>query len=365
MSRRWSRATLGALALLALPGTATAQAVAYGGSDRVRLELPAGGLVEGYSNAGYRLQVSGGIATVEVELSPLRSRQPFTMPSGETAGAAPIPVLARAVAAGAATRYDAVTRVLQWVARNIAYDLDRSEPQDAAAVLQRRSGYCTGIARLSVALLQALDIPAREVPGFLVAPAGGGAGSGSSRTPAGFHRWIEVHYDDVGWVFSDPLLALHYVPATYVRLASESLLPEAEAAPGRLLARDDRRIAVDLFAEGSPQLSVRRNGVARRAAALQVTVSGATAGRAVLEGVGTRRVRALDRGESTFVGLEPGSYLLRVEVDGASPSLKRVILRDRVWGAVNLPPPEPLEPISPWSRMPSASPVVIAEKEST
>lgn len=350
----WGRAALGALALLAFSGAATAQAVAYGGSDRVRLELPAGGLVEGYSNAGYRLQVNGGIATVDVDLSPLRSRQSFTMPAGDVGGAA-IPTLARAVVAGAATRYDAVTRVLQWVGRNVTYDLDRSEPQDAAAVLQRRSGYCTGIARLSVALLQALDVPAREVPGFLVAP----AGTGSARTPAGFHRWIEVHYDDVGWVFSDPLLALHYVPATYVRLASESLLPEAETQPGRLLARDDRRVAVDLFAEASPQLSVRRNGVVRRAAALQVTVSGASAGRAVLEGAGLRRVRALERGESTFVGLEPGSYLLRVEVPGASPSLKRVILHDRVWGAVHLPAPAALEPIAP------ASASSTAEEEST
>src|SRR4029078_5356044 len=46
----WGRAALGALALLAVPGAAMPQAVAYGGSDRVRLELPAGGLVEGYSN---------------------------------------------------------------------------------------------------------------------------------------------------------------------------------------------------------------------------------------------------------------------------------------------------------------------------
>jgi len=350
------------LLLAALPVAAVAQAVAYVGTDRVRLELPAGGLVEPYSNAGYRLEVSGGVATVEVDLAPLRSRQPFAVPVGDVEVGDPIPVLARAVAAGAATRYDAVTRVLQWVARTVAYDLDRTQPQDAAAVLARRSGYCTGIARLSVALLQALDIPAREVPGFLVAPAGAGSGI-DSRAPAGFHRWIEVHYDDVGWVFSDPLLALHYVPATYVRLASESLLPEPETMPGRLLSRDDRRVAVDLFAESSPQLTVRRNGVARRAAALQVTVGGAAAGRAVLEGEGIRRVRTLDRGESTFVGLEPGSYLLRVELDGASPSLKRVILRDRVWGAVHLPAPVALEPIPPAPGTPSSAP--ISEEEST
>ncbi len=353
--RRAGRALLAAAGLLcALAGGAQAQAVALVGSDRVRLELPAGSLVESYANGGYRLSVTGGEATVEIDLAPLRSTQPFALPS-QPRDTDAVALLARAVATGAISRYEAVTRVLQWVARHVAYDLDRSAPQDAASVLQRRSGYCTGVARLSVALLAALDVPAREVPGFLVAPAGVGA-------PAGFHRWIEVRYDDVGWVFSDPLVALHYVPATYVRLASESLLPAAEALPGRLLARDDRRIPVDLFAEASPHLTLRRNDLSRRAGALQVTVDGAAGGHAVLEGHGTRRIRALDRGAITFVGLEPGSYLLRVERAGATPLEKRVILRDRIWGAVHLPAtpqrlprdaaavhddrPEPLPPIA-------------------
>ena len=313
---------------LALPAAARPQALALAGSDRVRLQLPAAGLVESYQNAGYRLQVSGGVATVEVSLAPLRSRQSFALPAPPAAD--PLAVLARGVATGSRTRYEAVTRVLVWVARNVAYDLDRQAPQDALAVLARRRGYCTGVARLTVALLQALDIPAREVPGFLVAPA-------AATIPAGFHRWVEVRYDDVGWVFSDPLLALHYVPATYVRLASEALVPEPESTPGRLLGRQDQRLPIDLLAEAPARVTVRRNDGARRSAALQVTVGGATAGRAVLEGSGVRRVRALDHGESTFVGLEPGSYLLRVEVEGAPPRLKRVILRDRVWGSVHLP----------------------------
>jgi hypothetical protein len=307
---------------------AQAQAVVFAGTDTVELELPAGALVEPYANAGYELAVDRGRATVSVQLTPLRSRQPFSRPPiGPPRD--PLAQLARAITAGASTRYEAVTEVLQWVGRNVEYSLDRGAPQDAAAVLARRSGYCTGIARLSVALLRALDIPARDVPGFVVAaPAAG--------VPAGFHRWVEVRYDDVGWVFSVPLVSLHYVPATYVRLASEGLLPEAELQPGKLLAHTDGRVAVDIFSEASPRLTVRRNDVVRRAAALRVTVDGAMGGRAVLEGRGTRRIRSLRAGESTFVGLEPGSYLLRVEVPGASPSLKRVILRDRVWGAVHV-----------------------------
>jgi hypothetical protein len=323
---------LPSLLSLAFPAAASPQALALAGSDRVTLQLPSSGLVESYQNAGYRLRVSGGVATVDVSLAPLRSRQPFALPEASAGDA--VAVLARAVATGSRTRYEAVTRVLTWVARNVVYDLDRQAPQDAAAVLARRRGYCTGVARLTVALLQALGIPAREVPGFLVAPASG-------TIPAGFHRWVEVRYDDVGWVFSDPLLALHYVPATYVRLASEALVPDPENAPGRLLARDDQRLPIDLLAEAPSRVTVRRNDGSRRSAALQVTVSGEAPGRAVLEGAGSRRVRALDHGASTFVGLEPGSYLLRVEVEGAAPCLKRIILRDRVWGSVHLPGPPP------------------------
>jgi hypothetical protein len=342
-----------AASLFGAPPPARAQAVALAGTDMVRLELPASGLVESYTNAGYRLRVEGGVATVEVSLAPLRSLQGFELPP-PTEGLDPVAALARAVAGGATTRYQAVTQVLEWIARNLAYDLDRAAPQDAATVLARRTGYCTGVARLSVAMLQSLGIEARDVPGFLVAPAG-------ATLPAGFHRWVEVHYADVGWVFSDPLLALHYVPATYVRLASEALLPGPEIIPGRLLERRDRRLAVDLFTEVPSRLTLRRNGVVRRAAALQVTVGGAGGGYAVLEGAGIRRVRALAGGESTFVGLEPGSYLLRVEVTGTSPRYKRIILRDRVWGSVHLPRPAPggdPEPTLP-------DPRAISKEEST
>jgi hypothetical protein len=32
------------------------------------------------------------------------------------------------------------------------------------------------------------------------------------------HRWIEIHYDDVGWVFSDPAGKANFVEATYLIL---------------------------------------------------------------------------------------------------------------------------------------------------
>ena len=320
------------LSSLALAPPAGAQALVVAGADRAQLELPGAAAVEPYANAGYRLRVEGGAATVEVALAPLRSREPFALPRAGGSPVDPVATLARAVTRGAATRYEAVSRLLGWVAGNVRYELDRAAPQDAAAVLERRRAYCTGVARLTVALLAAVGIEAREVPGFLVAAPGAGV-------PAGYHRWVEVRFEDVGWVFSDPLLSHHYVPATYVRLASEALRPGAAGA-GRLLHREDLRQPVDLFAEVPPGVSLRRNVARQRAAALTVSVGGGGDGVALLEGLGTRRTRPLEHGSSTFLGLEPGVYRLRIDVPGKSPVEKQITLRARVAASVHLPAKE-------------------------
>jgi hypothetical protein len=334
-------ATLVAVALLlpAAAGAALGQALAVAGADRARIEVPRGAVVEPYANAGYRLRVEGAVAHVDVTLLPLRSRDPFRPPAVE-GESDPLATLARAVTTGSNTRYEAASRLLAWVAGNVGYELDRSAPQDAPAVLGRRRAYCTGVARLTVALMEAVDIPAREVPGFLVAPPGGGV-------PAGYHRWVEVRFDDVGWVFSDPLLSHHYVPATYVRLASETLTAVAAAqAPGRLLGRLDGRRPVDLLSEVPPGVSLRRNSPRQRAAALTISVGdGGDDGLAVLEGRGARRVRSLERGSSTFLGLEPGVYRLRVDVPGKSPVEKQITLRARVAATVHLPSSNPHLPM--------------------
>ncbi|MCG8460961.1 MAG: transglutaminase-like domain-containing protein, partial [Holophagales bacterium] len=188
--------------------------LAVEGVDRSRLLPPAGAEVSPYRNTGYRLRLIDGEASVEVEATPLGSTSRFDAPDlGDSTE--PIARLAATVATGARTHYEAVSRILTWVARHIEYRLDRQEPQDALSVLDRRSAYCTGIARTSVALLSALGIEAREVAGYVVADGLDG--------PQGYHRWIEVRLPDVGWVFSDPLYSHHYVPANYLRLASERL----------------------------------------------------------------------------------------------------------------------------------------------
>lgn len=290
---------LGVALLLAAPAWAATPAVAVGGADRARILPPPGATVEPYAGVGYRLVLEDGVARVEVEASPLGSRAAYAAPARWTDDA--VGRLARARVAGAVSEYEATSRILDWVARNVSYDLDRTAPQDPLAVLARRSGYCTGVARLTVALLAAAGIPAREVAGYVAA----------DDVVRGYHRWIEVWIRDRGWVMSDPLRSHHFVPASYLRLASERLTVAA-GLDGLLLARHDEVVALDLEPGAAPGVRLRRNDDRQRAAALRVEVPSVETGSAVLEGRDRRRSVALASGGATFLGLPGGDYRLRI-----------------------------------------------------
>lgn len=315
-----------ALGLPAAAGSAISRAgVAVDGKDWVWAQVPPAAPVEPYRNDGYQLRIEDGAVVVEVGAAPLASRALFVPPSIRAGDAEdPIVQVARTVTAGSVHRYDAVSRVLAWVAANVRYHLDRAEPQDPLAVLERRSGYCSGVARLAVAMLGAVGITAREVPGFVVGEGGG------------YHRWIEVYYPDRGWSFSDPLRSHHYVPATYIRLANERLLDSGDPLAAALLRREDHRQPADLYPGAPSGITARRNEPRQNAGVLRVTVDGPAVGTAILEGEGRRRVRTLSGGATTFVGIEPGSYLLEVLSSGRALARKRVVFRDRVIGAVHI-----------------------------
>jgi len=318
------------LALL-LPGAAAgAEARIVAGRDRAEAEPPAGAAVRAYANAGYRLtlRADGGV-TIDVDLAPLGSRAAFTPPApGEPSAVARV---ARAVTVGARDRYDAVGRLLSWVSGNVAYELDRSADQSPEAVLARRSAYCTGLARLSVALLAAVGIEAREVPGYVLEDVRGGP-------PAGFHRWIEVRYPDRGWVFSDPLASHHFVPATYLRLDDARL--DGSPGTGLLLARHDDVREIDVVPGRMPVRGyrVRPNESTRRAAALLLRLAPAVEGDATLEGgPGGPRTVALAGGRGAFLGLEPGRYELKVRAAGRLAAWKKLTFRDRVLAELEVP----------------------------
>ena len=317
-------------AILAAPAAAGPRSwgMALEGVDEARIQLPVVALFEPYRNDGYELLVEEGTAIVRSELWPIASSDSFALPSMDPSVPAALSRLSRAVVAGSATRHEAVSRILGWVAGNIRYELHRTRSQDPIAVLERRSGYCTGVARLTVGLLHAVGIPAREVAGFVVADEPG---------RGGYHRWIEVRYEDRGWVFSDPLVSHHYVPATYVPLASESLLPDPGTEPGVLLWRSDERRIVDRAPLAPPGVTARRNEPRQRAGTLAIELEDGASAHAVLRGGGAVRSQTLTAGRGVFLDLAPGTYLLRVEIPDRTAVVKRVVFRGPVVGTVTIP----------------------------
>jgi hypothetical protein len=312
--------------------TAGSPGVVVEGGDHGLWRMPPEAVVADYANDGYRLQVREGWVEVEVEVAPLRSAHPFELPP-EDPLADGLAVLARHVAAGADSRYAAVSRVLSWVARGIRYELDRDASQQPEQVLDRRTAYCTGIARLSVALLDRLGIEAREVSGYVF---GGNVPRGDllgeqAAGEGGYHRWIEVLYPDRGWVFSDPLHSHHFVPANYVRLDSERLDLGRVGPAEEGLARDRRLPARDLYPYGPPWVLARSNGGPRIAAALRVELDPPSGATLTLSSGRVSRSTRVAGEPSTFVGLQPGSYRLVVApLDGGSAITRPVQVLDRV-----------------------------------
>lgn len=301
--------------------------VAIAGKDAARVQLLGELPLRNYSNLGYHLTVDGAgeadrTARIDVELTPLGSSAAFHLPPLRGSEPDRFEVLAHAVTAGAGNHYDAVSRILAWVSRHVRYELDRAQPQSAEAVLTRRSGYCTGIARVTVALLQAVGVEAREVPGVVVA---------ASPDSSYFHRWVEIYYPQQGWAFSDPLASHHHVPATYLPLAHEQVSSATFTGTTRrppvvLQQRDDRRQEIDVYHGTAPGIAARRNSDRQRAATLLVNVAEVPDAMVELVGGGVRRQLQLQHGRGTFVGLAPGRYRLEVHDRYDQPIVRELSL---------------------------------------
>jgi len=130
----------------------------------------------------------------------------------------------------------------------------------------------------------------------------------------------------------------HFVPATYLRLADQTLL--APPADGALLDRRAEIREVDLLPDRAPsgrRLRIRPNDGSRRAAALAVRLEPAVAGRAVLVGGGLERQLEMTAGRGTFLGLEPGQYILRIEAGGRVAARKKLTFRNRILAELEVP----------------------------
>ena len=128
--------------------------------------------------------------------------------------------LAKELTDGVTTQFDAVQRILTWIVDNVRYVTPPKE-YDAIYALQERKGNCQNFSHLSAALMRAVGIPVRIVNGvtlnqpFNVTRKGGVL---TFKMGQGRHSWIEVWFEDLGWVPFDAQQSELFVSNRYVRV---------------------------------------------------------------------------------------------------------------------------------------------------
>ncbi|NIC00510.1 transglutaminase domain-containing protein [Halobacterium sp. R2-5] len=110
------------------------------------------------------------------------------------------------VVGDADNRYDAAERIERHLESEKTYSLtDVPEPGDSITdqfLFEQTAGYCEYYATAMTTMLRTQDVPARYVVGY----AGGDyVGDGKYLVRgADAHAWVEVYFEDVGWVRFDP-----------------------------------------------------------------------------------------------------------------------------------------------------------------
>jgi hypothetical protein len=111
---------------------------------------------------------------------------------------------ARAIAAGASTRYDQAVDLQNWF-RSFTYDLSFPSGTSQTAMkrfVAERRGYCEQFAGTFAAFARVLGLPSRVAVGFT---------PGEQRADGRYyvegkhaHAWPEIYFDGVGWVPFEP-----------------------------------------------------------------------------------------------------------------------------------------------------------------
>jgi transglutaminase-like putative cysteine protease len=101
--------------------------------------------------------------------------------------------------------YETAVAIEGWLEGNREYSLDTDRPSGNIAeqfLLEMEQGYCTYYATTMVMMLRSQDIPARFVVGYTP----GQQVDDNEWVVRGLnsHAWVEVYFEDVGWVQFDP-----------------------------------------------------------------------------------------------------------------------------------------------------------------
>lgn len=155
--------------------------------------------------------------------------------------------LAREVAAGARSPYEAAIAIESWLRATGGFAYDESPPRPlggapplADFALRSRRGYCQQFAGTMALMLRLLGVPARVAAGFT-----SGEYDAKTRTwtvtDHNAHAWVEVWFRDYGWLSFDPTPGRGSLSAPYTTSAIES-----DPAALDELARASPRVARNL-----------------------------------------------------------------------------------------------------------------------
>lgn len=145
-----------------------------------------------------------GFAKFEVE-STGEDRRDLLPSRGVQSDAEPIKQLAKEITAGKSTERDKAKAIYEYVAKTVAYDVEKLETDDfnwddsALKTLDLKTGVCQDYSYLTIALLRASDIEARFVEGM----ARGGWWPSK-------HAWVEADLEGQ-WITMDPTWGSGYV----------------------------------------------------------------------------------------------------------------------------------------------------------
>ncbi len=157
---------------------------------------------------------------------------------------------------------DQVAYLVEWIRDHIHFEADYNPNQSLEKVLQDGSANCVGLSSLALFVLQRMGVKARYVTGITYVP-----GDRVKLLLEGnvLHRWIEIYYDDVGWVFCDPAGKINFVEATYLVLGIQDqhpldeLLAHAVGTRVELLSFHNGLQTVGALPELNGRLKIRPN----------------------------------------------------------------------------------------------------------
>jgi transglutaminase-like putative cysteine protease len=118
-----------------------------------------------------------------------------------------IPELAKQITARAQTPFDKTIALENYLRSHYAYNLNLTgKPGDdplAHFLFETRSGHCEYFASAMAIMLRTLDIPTREVNGFLPGEYND-LGEDYIVRASDAHSWVEVYFPGTGWMTFDP-----------------------------------------------------------------------------------------------------------------------------------------------------------------